>query len=349
MARKKTLQKRSVTIKDVAKQGGVAHSTVSLVMNEIKNVSPEVRERILRIAHEMGYQPNLVARSLVNRRSPTVALVVPKNHHFFTTTYYLMVINGIQNACKRYNRALMLFSLDQTKGESYYQISKKWLVNLMIIMNIDYTRDISKDIQDLKDNNIYFSIITKYLGREKVNSVCVDNFWGVRLALEYLVSLGHKRIAYISGNPNSSDGPERLRNFEFFARELRLEYDDELIVHGDFTYESGERQGRKLLSLKRRPTAIFAANDYMAIGAMRAIRAHGLSVPKDIAVVGFDDTLEASFISPSLTTVRQPLQEIGEVAVDLAIRSLENPNFEPQTVVLKPELIARESCGAKPK
>lgn len=340
-------QKTNITIKDIAKRASVAHSTVSLVMNEREHVSPKMRERIMRIAKQMGYEPNLVARSLISKKSPTVAVVFPESPYFFTITYFLMVINGVQNACKKYSRALMFFSLDQTKGESYYQVSKKWLVNLMVIMNVDYTRNISKDIQDLKNNNIYFSIITKYLGKDKVNSVCVDNYEGVRLALEHLVGLGHKRIGYISGNPNSSDGPERLEAFKALSKKLNLDQDEGLIVHGDFTFESGEREVQKLLSLKTPPTAIFAASDYMAIGAMRAIKAKGLSIPKDIALVGFDNTLEAAYVSPALTTIRQPLQEMGEAAVDLAIRSMEEEDFKPQTLVLKPELIIRESCGAK--
>ncbi len=340
----KRVEKRSITIKDVAKRAGVAHSTVSLVMNEREHVSAKLRERILKISDEMGYQPNMLARSLISKKSATVGVVFPENPHFFTITYFLMLIEGIQNACKKYNRALMFFSLDQTKGESYYQISRKWLIDLMVIINIDYTRDISKDIQDLKDNNIYFSVITKYPGREKVNSVSVDNFEGVRLALEYLIERGHRRVGYISGNPNSSDGPARLKAFKALSKQLNLDQDEGLIVYGDFTFESGEREISKLLDLKRPPTAVFAASDYMAIGAMRTIKAKGLSIPKDIALMGFDNTLEAAYVEPGLTTIRQPLQEMGEKAVDLAVKAMRDPDAPPQTLVLKPELIKRQSC-----
>lgn len=340
----KRVEKKSITIKDVARRAGVAHSTVSLVMNEREHVSAKLRERILRIAGEMGYQPNMLARSLISKKSATVGVVFPENPHFFTITYFLMLIEGIQNACKKYNRALMFFSLDQTKGESYYQISRKWLIDLMVIINIDYTRDISKDIQDLKNNNIYFSVVTKYPGKEKVNSVSVDNFEGVRLALEYLIERGHRRVGYISGNPNSSDGPARLKAFRALSKQLNLDQDEELTVYGDFTFESGEREVAKLLDLKKRPTAIFTASDYMAIGAMRTIKARGLSIPKDIALIGFDNTLEAAYVEPSLTTIRQPLQDMGEKAVDLAIHSMREPDAEPQTLVLKPELIKRQSC-----
>ncbi|MFA6355895.1 MAG: LacI family DNA-binding transcriptional regulator [Candidatus Omnitrophota bacterium] len=340
----KRFEKTSITIKDIAKKAGVAHSTVSLVMNDREHVSPKLREKILKIANDMGYMPNMVARSLISKKSSTVAVVFPENPHFFTITYFLMIIEGIQNACKKYNRALMFFSLDQTKGESYYQISRKWLIDLMIIMNVDYTRDISKDIQDLRDNGIYFSFLTKYLGKEKVNSVCVDNLEGVRIALEYLASQGHKRIGFIAGNPNSADGPERSQAYKALSKKYGFDQDDELTVQGDFTFESGEREMPKLLTLKKRPTAIFAASDYMAIGAMRVIKSQGLSIPKDIAVMGFDNTLEAAYVEPSLTTIRQPLQEMGEKAVDLAIRSMNDENFEPQTLALKPELMKRQSC-----
>ncbi|MDD5424522.1 MAG: LacI family DNA-binding transcriptional regulator [Candidatus Omnitrophica bacterium] len=340
----KRFEKTSITIKDIAKKAGVAHSTVSLVMNDREHVSPKLREKILKIANEMGYMPNMVARSLISKKSSTVGVVFPENPHFFTITYFLMIIEGIQNACKKYNRALMFFSLDQTKGESYYQISRKWLIDLMIIMNVDYTRDISKDIQDLRDNGIYFSFLTKYLGKEKVNSVCVDNFEGVRIALEYLASQGHKRVGFIAGNPNSADGPERSQAYKALSRKFGFDQDDELTVQGDFTFESGEREMPKLLTLKKRPTAIFAASDYMAIGAMRVIKEQGLYIPKDMAVMGFDNTLEAAYVEPALTTIRQPLQEMGEKAVDLAIRSMNDENFEPQTLALKPELMKRRSC-----
>ena len=340
----KRFEKSSITIKDIAKKAGVAHSTVSLVMNDREHVSPKLREKILKIANDMGYMPNMVARSLISKKSSTVGVVFPENPHFFTITYFLMIIEGIQNACKKYNRALMFFSLDQTKGESYYQISRKWLIDLMIIMNVDYTRDISKDIQDLRDNGIYFSFLTKYLGKEKVNSVCVDNYEGVRLALEYLASQGHKRIGFIAGNPNSADGPERFQAYKSLSKKFGFDQDEELVAHGDFTFESGEREMPKLLGLKKRPTAVFAASDYMAIGAMRVIKEQGLSIPKDIAVMGFDNTLEAAYVEPALTTVRQPLQEMGEKAVDLAIRSMNDENFEPQTLAIKPELMKRQSC-----
>ncbi|MFA5164519.1 MAG: LacI family DNA-binding transcriptional regulator [Candidatus Omnitrophota bacterium] len=340
----KRFEKSSITIKDIAKKAGVAHSTVSLVMNDREHVSPKLREKILKIANDMGYMPNMVARSLISKKSSTVGVVFPENPHFFTITYFLMIIEGIQNACKKYNRALMFFSLDQTKGESYYQISRKWLIDLMIIMNVDYTRDISKDIQDLRDNGIYFSFLTKYLGKEKVNSVCVDNYEGVRLALEYLASQGHKRVGFIAGNPNSADGPERFQAYRSLSKKFGFDQDEELIAQGDFTFESGEREMPKLLGLKKRPTAVFAASDYMAIGAMRVIKEQGLSIPKDISVMGFDNTLEAAYVEPGLTTVRQPLQEMGEKAVDLAIRSMNDENFEPQTLAIKPELIKRQSC-----
>lgn len=340
-------KKANVTIKDVAKHAGVKPSAALLVINEAKNVPPRMRDKILRVAAKIGYETDVVMRSLKSRASPSVALSFPEHPKFFTTTYFMMLIKGIQNACKKYNRSLTLISLDQTKGESYYQVSKKWLVNLMVIINVDYTRDISKDVQDLKNGNIYFSIITKYPGKEKVNTVCVDNYEGVKLALEHFVSLGHRRIGFVSGNANSADGPERLEAFKVLSKKLNLDREEGLIAYGEFDIESAEREVHKLLNLEKKPTAIFAASDYMAIGAMRAIKLKGLSIPKDIALVGFDDTLEAIFISPALTTVRQPLLEMGEAAVDLAVRSMNNPRLEPQASVLKPSLVVRESCGAR--
>lgn len=340
-------KRKPVTIKDIAKKAGVAHSTVSMVMNERKYVSQSMREKVLKVAQEMGYQPNLIARSLISHSSQAVAVVFPENPHFFTISYFLQIINGIQNACKKYNQALMFFSLDQTKGESYIQISRKWLVNLMIIMNVDYTRDISRDIKDLQKAGVSFSIITRYLGGEKVNSVCLDNDKGVKLALEHLVNLGHRRIGYISGNPNSSDGPERLEAFRKYSKEFGLDRDKNLIVHGDFTFESGEEAVKGLLNLPEKPTAIFSASDYMAIGAMRTMKKRDVKIPEDIALVGFDNTLEAAYVEPPLTTISQPLREMGEAAVNLAYKAMRDKNFVPHIIIKEPGLVVRESSGAK--
>jgi len=214
-------------------------------------------------------------------------------------------------------------------------------------MNVDYTRDISRDIKDLQTAGVSFSIITRYLGKEKVNSVCLDNDKGVRLALEHLVKLGHRRIGYISGNSNSADGPERLKAFRKYSKEFGLDKDENLIAHGDFTFESGEEVVKELLDLPEKPTAIFSASDYMAIGAMRTMKQRGLKVSQDMALVGFDNTLEAAYVEPPLTTVRQPFQEMGETAVDLAYKAMNDPNFIPQTVIKEPELVIRKSCGGQ--
>ncbi|MFH0772110.1 MAG: LacI family DNA-binding transcriptional regulator [Candidatus Omnitrophota bacterium] len=338
------ISKKNVTIKDIAKCAGVAHSTVSLAMNRRAHVSPRMREKILRIAEEMGYQPNMMARSLICKKSSTVAVIYPEDSRFFEKTYFLMLIEGIQNACKKHNRGLMFFGIDLAKGETCQKISKKWQVNPIIIINADYAKGIFSEIKELNSNGIYFSLITKYFGSEMVNSLFVDNFEGVKLALEYLAGLGHKRVGYISGNLDSFDGFERLNAFKKISANLGLDQSEELITYGDFTFESAEREISKLLRLKRRPTAVFAANDYMALAAIRKIKTSGLSIPKDIAVMGFDDTLEAAYVEPGLTTIKQPLREMGEKAVDLAIRNMEHPALKPQSMIFKPELIKRQSC-----
>lgn len=338
------ISKMNVTIKDIAKRAGAAHSTVSLAMNKRAHVSPRMRERILKIAEEMGYQPNMMARSLICKKSATVAVIYPEDSHFFEKTYFLMLIEGIQNACKKHNRGLMFFGVDLAEGETCQKISKKWQVNPIVIINADYAKGIFDEIKQLNDNRIYFSLTTKYSGKERVNSVSVDNFAGVKLALEYLVKLGHKRVGYISGNLNSFDGLERLSAFKKISRNLNLDQDSELIIYGDFTFESAEKEIPKLLRLKKRPTAIFAANDYMALAAIRKIKEAGLSIPKDIAVIGFDDTLEAAYVEPGLTSIKAPLIAMGEKAVDLAIRNMECPSLKPQSLIFKPELIKRQSC-----
>jgi LacI family transcriptional regulator len=340
-------KRKDVTIKDIAKKARVAYSTASLALNNKGYVSDKLKKRVLRAAGDLGYEPNLVARGLVSRKLPIIAAVFPENPYFFTVSYFLRIIAGIQEVCKRSGNALMLFNLDQTKGESYHQISRKWLTNQIIIVNIDYTRDIQKDIQVLKENNISFVLMNKYLGKEKVSFVAVDNYLGVYQALEHLVSLGHDQIGLINGNLKTPDGQERFTAFKKILKKFKLKYNPAYLYAGNFDFASGEKAALQFLEQKKKPTAVFAASDDMAIGFMRTLESKGYSIPGELSVVGFDDTLEAGYITPRLTTIRQPLVEMGQEAAGLVIEQADEDVFKPKHITLKPQLIIRESTAKK--
>lgn len=338
-------KKKSVTIKDIAKKAKVAHSTVSLVMNKRGYVSDELRARVLKAAKELGYEPNLIARGLISQQFPVVAAIFPENPAFFTITYFIKIISGIQDICKETGNALMIFNLDQTQGESYYQVSRKWLTNTLIIMNIDYTRDMHQDIKVLKKNNISFVLINKYLGKEDISYICVDNYGGVRQGLEHLIELGHTKIGLISGDLNAPDGMERYEAFKKIMKEKGLKVNPKFIYRGEyFRFDSGEKAARQFLNRQEKPTAVFSSADNLSIGFMRIIKEAGFNLPKDLSLVSFDDSIEASYVTPRLTTVRQPLVEIGRQAASLVLKQQQEKNYKPAHITLQTELIVRESA-----
>jgi len=340
-------KRKSVTIKDIAEKAHVAYSTVSLVLNNKGYVSDKLKNRVLRIAKELRYQPNFVARGLARRRLPIIAAVFPESPYFFAVSYFLRIIAGIQEVCKKTGNALMLFNLNQTKGESYYQLSRKWLTDQIIIINVDYTRNIERDIRTLKENNISFVFINKYLGKEDVSFICVDNYIGVYQAIEHLVSLGHSEIGLINGNLDTSDGRERFEAFKKVLREFKLKYNPNYVYPGRFSITGGKRAALQFLKSKSRPTALFAASDEIAINFMRILKTKGYFIPEQLSIVGFDDALEASYITPSLTTVRQPLFQMGQRAAKLVIEQANKGFFKLQHISLKPRLIIRESTAKK--
>jgi DNA-binding LacI/PurR family transcriptional regulator len=340
-------KKKNITIKDIAKKAGVAHSTVSLVMNNKGYVSDAVKKKVLKTAKSLGYEPNLIARGLINKRFPVVAAIFPENPAFFTITYFVQIISGIQDVCKDTGNALMIFNLDQTQGESYYQISRKWLTNNLIIMNIDYTRDIFEDIKVLKKNNISFVLINKYLGEDDVSYINIDNFSGVHQALKHLIDLGHTEIGLINGDVNAPDGMERFEAFKQILKQYNLEFNPEMVYEGGyFSFDSGEKAALQFLNSKKKPTAVFSASDNLAIGFMRVIKTKGFKIPEDLSLVSFDDSLEARYVTPRLTTVRQPLVEIGREAARLVLKQSSEKKFHAKHVTLKTELIVRESTRA---
>lgn len=339
--------KKNITIKDIAKKAGVAHSTVSLVMNNKGYVSDVLRKKVLKIAKTMGYEPNLIARGLINQTFPVVAAIFPENPSFFTITYFIQIISGIQDVCKDTDNALIIFNLDQTQGESYYQVSRKWLSKNLIIMNIDYTRDMHQDIKVLKKNNISFVLINKYLGQEDVSYINVDNFSGVHQALKHLIDLGHTDIGLIAGDLSAPDGMERFEAFKKILQEYGLAFNSEMVYEGGyFSFDSGEKAALQFLNCKKKPTAIFSSSDNLSIGFMRVIKTKGYSIPDDLSLVSFDDSLEANYVTPRLTTVRQPLVEIGREAARLVLKQSAEKRYKTKHITLKTELILRESTKA---
>ena len=336
------MQKKRVTIKEIAKEAGVAHSTVSRAINDI-NVSAGTRSKVLDIIQKLDYQPSLIARGLIKNKTQALAFITP-----LLDAYVLRMMRGIADTCLRLNYALMLFTLPpwQDEGLLYTWVTRNWLVDGVLILNIKHQEVISDSIRKLREGDVPFVFINKYLGKEGINAVGVDNYDGVFKAINHLIYLGHKRIGMINGSLASVDGFERFEAYKEALKKFNLNYDETIVGCGEFEERNGHEEMKRILCGSVLPTAMFCANDMMAIGAMRAIKEKGLKVPGDIAIVGFDDVEAASLVEPSLTTIRPPLEDIGIKAIELIKSRIKDPQKPAEEIILKTKLIIRSSCGA---
>lgn len=339
------------TLEEVARLAGVSRSTVSRVVNGHPNVRPEVRERVWEVIRQTGYQPHAAARSLVTRRTRVIGLMIPQAvTTLFTDPYFPILMRGVADACNAHNYHLMLslFSQRQIRDsrthqdQLYQQVLRGRYLDGVVVSSAPLDDPI---FPRLLEENVPFVIVGRY-PHERVSYVDVDNVVGARMAVEHLLRLGHERIATITGPPNMCAGQDRLEGYRQALAARGIPVDERLIAEGDFTEQGGRTAMQRLLP--HRPTAVFAASDMMAVGALKTIREAGLSVPEDIALVGFDDVPLASMVDPPLTTVRQPIEQLGSMAVELLISLLENPGGDSvHRVVLPTELVIRASCGVR--
>lgn len=337
------------TLEQVAKLAGVSRSTVSRVINNHPNVRPEIRERVLQVIKEIGYQPHAAARSLVTRRTQIIGVIIPEAvTKIFTDPFFPLFLRGATEICnaRQYHLMLSLFTGLIDRQELYRRVLRSGYLDGVIVASASLNDPI---IPNLLSDKIPFVSVGRYPD-ERVNYVDVDNVGGARMAVEHLIRLGHRRIATITGPLDMVASQDRLNGYRQALEANGIPVDESLIVEGDFTEGSGMLGMQRLLPAS--PTAVFVASDMMAIGALRTLRQIGLRVPDDVAIVSFDDIPLASSIEPPLTTVRQPIERLGAIAAELLLSLLERPSRERmpvQRIVLPTELVIRASCGAVKK
>jgi len=339
------------TLEEVAKLAGVSRSTVSRVVNQHPNVRPEVRERVWEVVRKTGYQPHAAARSLATRRTRVIGLIIPQAvTTLFTDPYFPILIRGVADACNAHNYHLMLSLFSRRRVQEsrarqdllYQQVLRGRYLDGVVVSSAPLDDPI---FPRLLEDGVPFIIVGRY-PHERANYVDVDNVAGARMAVEHLLRLGHERVATITGPLNMFAAQDRLEGYRQALAARGIPVDEDLIAEGDFTEGGGRAAMQRLLP--RRPTAVFAASDMMAVGAIKVLREAGLRVPEDVAVVGFDDIPLASMVEPPLTTVRQPIEQTGGMAVELLVSLLENPGEETvHRVVLPTELVIRASCGVR--
>jgi LacI family transcriptional regulator len=330
-----------LNLEQIAKQSGVSRSTVSRVINHDPNVSPETRARVENVIRQMNYQPNAAARSLAGGRSHVLGLVIPMGvGRIFTDPYFPLLIQGVSSACNAFNYSVMLWIAEpEYERRMMGNILNNRLIDGVILSSMMMDDPI---LQALIENDLPFILIGRHPSNSHVNYVDVDNLNSAREMVAYLLRLGYRRIATITGPQNMIVGVDRLQGYLSALRFWGITPDDQLIADGDFSEEGGYAAMQRLLPL--RPDAVFAASDAMALGALRAITEAGLKVPQDIGLVGYDDMPFVARTNPPITTVRQPTLKVGAVATETLIGLIEQPGSGPHRIVLPTEMIIRESC-----
>lgn len=332
---------REITIVDVADEAGVSYATVSRVINNKDHVSPEKRERVLRAMAQLGYVANMQARSLAGGESRVVGLLVD----YLSSSYMDEIIRGIDEALDAENYDLMLYTTHRRKTkESAYvtKLTRRLADGLLLIL----PRNAGAYLDTLRQRQFPHVLIDYLSDRQNVPSVSTTNFRGSYDAMSFLLSLGHRRIGFITGTMEFGCARDRLDGYRAALKDHGIPGDSQLVCEGNFMQPQGYQCAQRLLSLHEPPTAIFASNDMMAFGVMEAAREAGLRLPEDLSIVGFDDIPQASHVHPALTTVRQPLEEMGRSAAHLLLKYMAHPMAEIERIELPTRLIIRESCQA---
>ena len=326
------------TIREVAESARVSYATVSHVINNTRLVSQATRERVLEAMAALNYRPNALARSLRQGKSNTIGLVLPDS----ANPFFAEISRSIEDEAfkKGYSVFLCNTELDTQRELLYVDVLSKNQVDGIIFVA---TGDQADSLDFLLRQSMPVVMIDRDVPNVEVDAVLTDNQLGGFLATRHLIELGHKHIACIAGPSNITPSAERIIGYRKALEQAGLSYDENLVLRGDYHAQSGMKITHSILLMTPRPTAIFALNDLMALGALRAAAEAGYSVPRDLAVVGYDNLELTRFTNPPLTTISQPKKEVGAQAVNLLVDRISQKSRPPSRLVLAPELIIRRS------
>jgi LacI family transcriptional regulator len=329
-----------VTIHDVAHKAQVSTATVSRVINGTRFVDPTIKKRVHSAMRELGYRPNLVARGLRQRSTRMIGLVIQDN----SNPFFAELARAVEDAgfAEGYSVILCNSDLSDEKRSTYIDLLLSRQVDGLMLI----APGTSEEIERILAVNVPVVIANYEKEGAGVDEVVVDTEHGGYLAGEYLLRLGHRRIGCIANVSDRLQWTKRTAGFYRALAEAGISPDERTIAYGDGRYESGRRAMHELLSRKLDLSAAFVFDDLMALGALNVLLTCGFEVPKDMSLIGFDDILYASAVVPALTTIAQPIAEIGRACMRLLLERIHNPAKEPTRIVLPTRLVERASCRA---
>ncbi|NMC30409.1 MAG: LacI family transcriptional regulator [Pelolinea sp.] len=342
-----------MNINDIAKKAGVSRTTISRVLNNRSDVDEKTREKVLKIINEAGYVANSVARNLRNKSTHKIGLLlyayvsgVHISELHIASEYYFEIIRGITYEAERADYNIILYSSLYSEGtlDNLDKICKSGEVDGLILVGTGKMKPV---IERLKQNAIPFVVANRLIHNSDVNYVGPDDEEGAYLATKHLIDMDHKRIAYISRPSDEETNTYRLEGYKRALKEAKIPYDDTLIAAASYEWGSGEQAMRALLKGENFPSAVFAFNDLLAMEAMRVCGTMGIEIPENMAIIGFDDIHSAAVSHPSLSTIKQPLFEIGAKAMEIVLALVKNEKLPPQQVVVPLAVIERESTAKK--
>lgn len=338
--------KSPITIYDIAKEAEVSVTTVSRVLNDTAPVKASTKAKIMTIIEKHQFQPNAIARSLLKKETGTIAIILPD----ITNPFFPEVFWGAENEARDKGYTLFLCDTagDYSRESQYLSVIREKRVDGIIYMGgrINLSQcppELAQEIIDLS-NHVPIVLVNGNVPKGSFHRVYTDEALGSELATQHLIDLGHRDIAFIGGLKEMSTTMSKVKAYRKKLEENHIPYRADRILHGEFSIAAGKELMSRLLEGEGRPTAVFCVNDFTAVGAIKAIVEHGLRIPEDISVIGFDDTPLAAAFIPEITTVSQHTHQLGKLSVELLHRIIAKEQVKKR-IVLKPELVVRKSTG----
>ncbi|MDM0054373.1 LacI family DNA-binding transcriptional regulator [Variovorax fucosicus] len=332
------------TIKDVALRAGVSVTTVSHVVNDTRHVSAQGRERVELAIRELGYVPSAVARSLKSNTTSTLGMLIPNS----SNPYFAEIVRVVEDRCFGAGYTLILCNTDDEprRQSVYLQVLAERRIDGLIVVSTGNDDSLVTQLHGLKVPTV---LVDREIADPSCDLVETAHMQGGLLAVRHLLSLGHRRIACIGGPAGVTPSEQRIEGWRMALAESGATPNaDALLWRGGFTSQGGYEAMHAILRTEEAPSAVFVCNDLMAIGALRAAHETGVHVPDELSIVGFDDIELSAYTSPPLTTVAQPKERIGALAVDMLLERVSKRRHEPRKVVLQPELRVRASTARFP-